>query len=160
MDKGNDPIFILYKDGYEDAEFGNIVNRGQDYDGGVFIFYKQQLEKHLNGEEKSYARGYFNRNFWNGETIRLKRYDESLGDFSKKSAIRKNVIWILENDNFECPWKGIPYSMLALAQASSLSKVEMEYWIEVGAIEKEYLGMDPLEFSIRKLLGKKFLYYL
>ena len=107
---GEDPIFILFKDGYFDAEFRNYVNHGLDYDGGWI--YLKKLRSHIAGEEKPYQHAVPNANFWREETIKLYKVDQKHFKFSDNPPIDRVINWIAFEKDYDCPWVNMPHSMI------------------------------------------------
>ena len=156
LDFGADPQFFLHKKGYGNFMFGNFVDRGDDFEeDGRYSIYKRKLKEHILGEEKT-VHGLNNLDFWNGETIKLQKHGVDQGPTRvEDGSIYIFIRRVIYQQDIECLWEEIPNSMLALLEINLLSKEMMEYWIEAGAIEEKYLGMDPLEYSIRQSLGNE-----
>ncbi|MEM7561413.1 MAG: hypothetical protein AAF353_00045 [Pseudomonadota bacterium] len=157
LHSGADPKFFLYKEGYGDILFGNLVERGDDLDGhGPYSLYGKILRRHRMNAEKKAIKGLANIEFWNGETIEITKL--KVGEAPTRVEDGSIYIFIkrvLFQADIECFWRTLPFSRLALLKINMLSQQQMQYWINQGAIEEKYSGMDPLEYSVRSSLGKK-----
>ena len=141
-----DPEFSLYKEGYIDVSFTNIVNREGNFDE-YSEFYKDKLTNHLLGEEKSIIKGFPNLDIWNGETIKLYKYEKGLSPTRiEDGSIYIFIRRVISQQDIKCPWVEIPNSLLALLKMNQVIAYES------GLIEDESMEMD-LESQIRRMMG-------